>query len=159
MTLTPREALRDQRIEKIEPLLSPLELLHELALDTRHAEVVLGGRSEIHAILDGVDDRLLVVVGPCSVHDPKATLDYAHLLVKEAERHKAELRIAMRVYFEKPRTTTGWKGLINDPHLDGSGDVNTGLGLARGLLLSDCCSAMISRITAPRFKRVVGVRR
>jgi 3-deoxy-7-phosphoheptulonate synthase len=136
MTLTPRDALRDQRIEKIEPLLSPLELLRELALNTRHAEVVLDGRSEIHAILDGVDDRLLVVVGPCSVHDPKATLDYAHLLVKEAERHQAELRIAMRVYFEKPRTTTGWKGLINDPHLDGSGDVNTGLRLARGLLLN-----------------------
>jgi len=136
MTVTPREAVRDQRIDKIEPLLAPLELLTELALNAQHAEVVLGGRSEIHAILDGVDDRLLVVVGPCSVHDPKATLDYAHLLVKEAERHRADLRIAMRVYFEKPRTTTGWKGLINDPHLDGSGDVNTGLRIARGLLLS-----------------------
>jgi 3-deoxy-7-phosphoheptulonate synthase len=133
---TPRDSVRDQRIEKIEPLLSPLALLTELALAEQHAEVVLNSRTEIHAILDRVDDRLLVIVGPCSVHDPDATLDYARRLSAEANRHRSDLRIAMRVYFEKPRTTTGWKGLINDPHLDGSGDVNTGLRLARGLLLS-----------------------
>ncbi len=130
-----QEAVRDQRIERIESLVSPLELLTELALNERHTEVVLNGRADFHAILDGVDDRLLVVVGPCSVHDPEATLDYAHRLSREAGRHAQNLRIAMRVYFEKPRTTTGWKGLINDPHLDGSGDVNTGLRLARGVLL------------------------
>ena len=93
------------------------------------------GRSEIHAILDGEDDRLLVIVGPCSVHDVNATLDYARRLAEQASRRQEDLRVAMRVYFEKPRTTTGWNGLINDPHLDGSGDVNTGLHMARGLLL------------------------
>jgi 3-deoxy-7-phosphoheptulonate synthase len=97
--------------------------------------VVVHGRSEIHAILDRLDDRLLVVVGPCSVHDVDATLDYARRLAVETDRHRADLCVAMRVYFEKPRTTTGWKGLINDPHMNGSGDVNTGLRMARGLLL------------------------
>jgi 3-deoxy-7-phosphoheptulonate synthase len=86
-------------------------------------------------VLDGVDDRLLVVVGPCSVHDPEATREYAGRLAVEAGRHDKDLLIAMRVYFEKPRTTIGWKGLINDPHLDGSGDVNAGLRIARQLLL------------------------
>src|SRR5205807_3533441 len=89
----------------------------------------------IHAILDGLDDRLLAVVGPCSVHDVEATLDYAQRLSEVAAGLGRELCVAMRVYFEKPRTTTGWKGLINDPHLDGSGDVNTGLHLARRVLL------------------------
>jgi 3-deoxy-7-phosphoheptulonate synthase len=132
---TATERVRDQRIERVEPLLAPLSLLDELALTDEQAQVVLHGRDEIHAILDGVDDRLLVVVGPCSVHDVDATLDYAQRLSAEAERHRSELCIAMRVYFEKPRTTTGWKGLINDPHLNGSGDVNMGLRMARGLLL------------------------
>jgi len=134
-TVTPGEHVRDQRIEKIEPLLAPLALLDELPLTAHRAAVVLAGRAEIHAILDGVDDRLLVIVGPCSVHDPQATLEYARRLSEQAAGHARDLRIAMRVYFEKPRTTTGWKGLINDPHLDGSGDVNTGLRVARGLLL------------------------
>ncbi len=119
----------------MEPLLAPLSLLDELTLGDEQAQVVLHGRDEIHAILDGVDDRLLVIVGPCSVHDVDATLEYARRLSAEAERHRSELCIAMRVYFEKPRTTTGWKGLINDPHLNGSLDVNTGLRMARGLLL------------------------
>jgi 3-deoxy-7-phosphoheptulonate synthase len=132
---TATERVRDQRIERVEPLLAPLSLLDELALGDDQAQVVLHGRDEIHAILDGIDDRLLVVVGPCSVHDVDATLDYAQRLSAEAERHRSELCVAMRVYFEKPRTTTGWKGLINDPHLNGSGDVNTGLRMARGLLL------------------------
>jgi 3-deoxy-7-phosphoheptulonate synthase len=129
------EALRDRRIERVEPLVAPVTLFDELALSDEHANVVRQGRSEVHAILDGVDDRLLVIVGPCSVHDVDATLDYARRLSDLACRVRADLRIAMRVYFEKPRTTTGWKGLINDPHLDGSGDVNTGLRMARGLLL------------------------
>jgi 3-deoxy-7-phosphoheptulonate synthase len=129
------ESVRDQRIERTEPLLTPAELLIELQLTDVHAEVVLRGREQIHAILDREDDRLLVVVGPCSVHDVEATLDYARRLAGRAEALQEDLCVAMRVYFEKPRTTTGWKGLITDPHLDGSGDVNSGLRLARRLLL------------------------
>ena len=129
------EYLRDQRIERVEPLVAPMALLQDLALTDGRAQVVAAGRSEIHAILDGLDDRLLVVVGPCSVHDVDATLDYAQRLSRQAARLHADLCVAMRVYFEKPRTTTGWKGLINDPHLDGSGDVNSGLRTARGVLL------------------------
>ena len=97
--------------------------------------MVLRGRAEIESILDQGDDRLLVVVGPCSVHDVDAALEYARLLAAAADELREDLCIAMRVYFEKPRTTTGWKGMINDPHLDGSGDVNSGLRMARGLLL------------------------
>jgi 3-deoxy-7-phosphoheptulonate synthase len=93
------------------------------------------GRQQVHDILTRADDRLLVVVGPCSVHDVKAALEYARRLADEARRLEADLCVAMRVYFEKPRTTVGWKGLINDPHLDGTGDVNTGLRWARELLL------------------------
>jgi 3-deoxy-7-phosphoheptulonate synthase len=130
-----RDAVRDQRIERVEPLVSPQALLEELPLSDAHAEVLLGGREAAHAILDGEDDRLLVVVGPCSVHDIEATRDYAERLSREASRLGPDVCVAMRVYFEKPRTTTGWKGLINDPHLDGSGDVNTGLRMARRLLL------------------------
>jgi 3-deoxy-7-phosphoheptulonate synthase len=133
--LTSGEHIRDQRIARVEPLVAPAALLEELSLDQRCAQVVVQGRSEIQAILDGHDDRLLVVVGPCSVHDVQATLDYARRLSELASGLSGDLRIAMRVYFEKPRTTTGWKGLINDPHLDGSGDVNTGLRMARGVLL------------------------
>ncbi len=130
-----QEAVRDQRIERLEPLIAPGELLAELRLGDAHTAVVLSGREQIHAVLDGEDDRLLVVVGPCSVHDPVATLDYADRLAALSERLRDDVLIAMRVYFEKPRTTTGWKGLINDPHLDDSGDVNAGLHIARRLLL------------------------
>ena len=133
----PREhdRVRDQRIEQIVPLLTPAEILDELPLDGPRAEVVLRGRAQIEGILNQDDDRLLVVVGPCSVHDVDAALEYARLLAAAAGELSADLCIAMRVYFEKPRTTTGWKGMINDPHLDGSGDVNAGLRTARGLLL------------------------
>ena len=127
--------IRDQRIVRVEPLVAPMNLLEELALSEKQAEVVRRGRQDIQAILDGADNRLLVVVGPCSVHDVEATREYARRLSDQAARLHQDLRVAMRVYFEKPRTTTGWKGLINDPHLDGSGDVNFGLRLARGLLL------------------------
>ena len=95
-------------------------MIAELPLDARVADVVERGRDEVRAIMDGVDDRLLVIVGPCSIHDPKAGLEYARRLVSQAEKHKEDLLIVMRAYFEKPRTTVGWKGLINDPRLDGT---------------------------------------
>src|SRR5829696_7880642 len=128
------ELVRDQRIGRIVPLVSPGELLDDLPLSAEQEEFVLSKRAEVSGILDRDDDRLLVVVGPCSVHDVHAALEYAQRLGARAEELRGELCVAMRVYFEKPRTTTGWKGLINDPHLDGSGDVNTGLRLARSLL-------------------------
>jgi 3-deoxy-7-phosphoheptulonate synthase len=117
------------------PLLAPRELLDELPLSEEQVQTVLGGREAAHAVLERDDDRVLVVVGPCSVHDVEATLEYAQRLSEKASQLNNELCVAMRVYFEKPRTTTGWKGLINDPHLDGSGDVNHGLRVARRLLL------------------------
>ncbi|HEY4276843.1 MAG TPA: 3-deoxy-7-phosphoheptulonate synthase [Conexibacter sp.] len=129
------EELRDRRIARVVPLVTPALMLHQLPLTEQQGETVLRGRNEATQILDRADDRLLVVVGPCSVHDPEAALEYARLLAPLAATHAPDLMIAMRVYFEKPRTTTGWKGLINDPHLDGTGDVNTGLRLARRLLL------------------------
>ncbi|MBX4420447.1 3-deoxy-7-phosphoheptulonate synthase, partial [Mycobacterium tuberculosis] len=87
-------------------------------------------------ILHGMDDRLIVIIGPCSIHDTKAAMDYARRLVEQRERFKNELEIVMRVYFEKPRTTVGWKGLINDPHMDGSFKINDGLRTARELLMN-----------------------
>jgi 3-deoxy-7-phosphoheptulonate synthase len=129
------EELRDQRIDHVVPLVTPALMLHQLPLSDAQAEVVLRGRTEAARILDREDDRLLVVVGPCSVHDPAAALDYARRLAVVAAEHAQDLQIVMRVYFEKPRTTTGWKGLINDPHLDNSYDVNAGLRVARRLLL------------------------
>jgi 3-deoxy-7-phosphoheptulonate synthase len=129
------DRVRDQRIEQVIPLLTPALMLHQLPLSPEQAEVVLRGRESIAAILHGADDRLLAVVGPCSVHDVDAAQEYARLLSAKASELEDELCVAMRVYFEKPRTTIGWKGMINDPHLDDSGDVNTGLRLARGLLL------------------------
>ncbi len=130
-----RDRVRDQRIERIEELVSPQGLLGDLPLGEEREQAVVRGRGEVGNVLDGSDDRVLVVVGPCSVHDPVAALDYAGRLAELTRELRGELLIAMRVYFEKPRTTTGWKGLINDPHLDGSLDVNTGLRMARKLLL------------------------
>jgi len=127
--------VRDQRIETVTALAAPEQLLREQPLAESSAELVLRGRSVVADILNRVDDRLLVVVGPCSVHDSEAALSYARKLSARALELHEDLCIVMRVYFEKPRTTTGWKGLINDPHLDGSGDVNEGLRLARKLLL------------------------
>jgi 3-deoxy-7-phosphoheptulonate synthase len=127
--------VRDQRIDDVKPLAPPELLLKEHPLGEASAEVVLGGRKAVAEILDRLDDRLLVVVGPCSVHDPDAALDYAKLLEAAARELEDDLLVVMRVYFEKPRTTTGWKGLINDPRLDESGDVNAGLRVARKLLL------------------------
>ncbi len=129
------QPIRDRRIERIDSLARPVELLEELPLPAAGEELVASSRESVTAILNHTDDRLLVVVGPCSVHDPVAALEYAGLLAEKARGLDRDLLIAMRVYFEKPRTTTGWKGLINDPHLDDSGDVNAGLRTARGLLL------------------------
>ena len=126
---------RDLRVEGYRPLIPPAVLLDELPLSEDGARSVAGWREEIARALDGEDDRLLVVAGPCSVHDTSAALEYAHRLQDLAGRLGRDLRIVMRVYFEKPRTTMGWKGLINDPRLDGSFRINEGLRLARGLLL------------------------
>ena len=121
----------DTRIIGYEPLLSPAALLDELPLTPAQQETVERTRTEVRAVLDGADDRLLVVTGPCSVHDPKAALDYAARLAGLRERYADDLLIVMRVYFEKPRTVTGWKGLINDPLMDGSFDVHRCLRTAR----------------------------
>ncbi|MGI8595116.1 MAG: 3-deoxy-7-phosphoheptulonate synthase [Solirubrobacteraceae bacterium] len=129
------EQVRDRRIEQAVPLQAPALLFKELPLDHARVETILEARANVARILDRSDDRLLVVVGPCSVHDADAALDYAQRLSAVAADLRDDLFVAMRVYFEKPRTTTGWKGMINDPYLDGSYDVNTGLRLARKLLL------------------------
>ena len=117
------------------PLITPTQLKSELPISERAAETVATTRDAIRAILQGEDPRLLVVVGPCSIHDVEAAHDYAGRLLKARAEFEEQLLIVMRVYFEKPRTTTGWKGLINDPHLDGSHDMTTGLRFARKLLL------------------------
>ena len=124
----------DLRIRKIEPLTSPAELLALLPCDDEASATVTASRNALHAILHGHDDRLAVVVGPCSIHDPAAAIEYAQKLRPLREALAGELEIVMRVYFEKPRTTVGWKGLINDPDLDGSFNINKGLRIARGLL-------------------------
>ncbi|MGH2588597.1 MAG: 3-deoxy-7-phosphoheptulonate synthase [Dehalococcoidia bacterium] len=125
----------DLRIQSIRPLVSPAMLLDELPLTEEESVSVTRAREAVVRILNGEDDRLVVVVGPCSIHDPAAALDYARRLKCLADEFAEDLCIVMRVYFEKPRTTVGWKGLINDPHLDGTYAVNEGLRLARRLLL------------------------
>jgi len=124
----------DLRIRRIRPLLAPAILAEEIPLTSRSGDFVASARKTIEAILDGRDSRLLVVVGPCSIHDTKAALDYADRLRALAERARERIFLVMRVYFEKPRTIVGWKGLINDPDLDGSYHINKGLRLARQLL-------------------------
>jgi len=129
------ERTRDLRIESFRPLLPPAILLEEQPLNERGSETVTRARRDISRILRGEDDRLVVIVGPCSIHDPAAALEYGRRLRTVAEEHARDLCIVMRVYFEKPRTTVGWKGLINDPHLDGSFVINEGLRRARRVLL------------------------
>lgn len=124
------------RVSQFTELPSPAQLAEKLPLDAHTSNVVERGRDQVRAIMDGLDDRLLVVVGPCSIHDTKAGLEYAALLAETAKAHEEDLLIVMRAYFEKPRTTVGWKGLINDPALDGSHDVATGLEMAREFLLN-----------------------
>lgn len=123
------------RVSRFTELPSPAQLSQKLPLDLVASNVVERGRDQVRAVLDGVDDRLLVVVGPCSIHDPAAGLEYARRLVETAKEHEEDLLIVMRAYFEKPRTTVGWKGLINDPDLDGSHNVAKGLEMAREFLL------------------------
>ena len=125
----------DIRINGIDELLPPIAHLYELPLDDKAAELVESTRNQIADLIHGRDKRLLAVIGPCSIHDPKAALEYARRLLPLRQKYEKELLIVMRVYFEKPRTTVGWKGLINDPYLDGTFDINFGLRQARRLLL------------------------
>jgi len=125
----------DLRISAVRALIPPQLLLEEMPMNAPALATVTNARQAIHRVLHGADDRLLAVVGPCSIHDSGAALEYAARLHAAAEHHAADLLIVMRVYFEKPRTTVGWKGFINDPHLDGTFAINEGLKLARKLLL------------------------
>lgn len=125
----------DVRIDRLDPLIPPAILMEEFPITERGSETVAGARQAVARCLHGDDDRLVVVVGPCSIHDPAAALDYAGRLHREAGRLASELVLVMRVYFEKPRTGVGWKGLINDPDMDGSFRINKGLKIARRLLV------------------------
>ena len=124
----------DLRIRELKELTTPDEVMCEIPRTLTATRVVMAARNAIHAILNGADDRLLVIVGPCSVHDPAAAVEYAGRLAALREQLSDRLEIVMRVYFEKPRTTVGWKGLINDPDLDNSFNINKGLRLARSVL-------------------------
>lgn len=130
-----KTATDDLRIREILELTPPSHLLREFPVSDAVAATTANARQAIHRILHRMDDRVVVVIGPCSIHDPKAALDYARRLVEQRRRFANGLEVVMRVYFEKPRTTVGWKGLINDPLLDGSFEINRGLRLARELLL------------------------
>ena len=123
----------DLRIREMKELTPPSHLIREFACSEPAARTAADARIALHRILHGQDDRLMVVIGPCSIHDTKAAMEYARLLVKERARFAGELEIVMRVYFEKPRTTVGWKGLINDPYMDNSFRINDGLRMAREL--------------------------
>src|SRR5262249_44609817 len=131
----PMPRTRDLRVEHFRPLIPPAILLEELPLGERGSATVARGREQVSRVLNGEDDRLVVVVGPCSIPDPGAALDYGHRLKALSDDLAGDLCIVMRVYFEKPRTTVGWKGLINDPRLDGSFAINEGLRRARRLLV------------------------
>ena len=125
----------DVRIRSISELLPPIAHLYELPISEAAADLVENTRHQIADLVHGRDKRLLTIIGPCSIHDPKAALEYAQRLLPLRKKYEKELLIVMRVYFEKPRTTVGWKGLINDPHLNGTFDINFGLRQARRLLL------------------------
>jgi 3-deoxy-7-phosphoheptulonate synthase len=133
--VAPNPPIQNRRITHIRALSSPQQLRDRLPLTSDKASAVVAGRSAVASILNGHDDRLLVIVGPCSLHDPVAGLEYARRLSDQAARLHSDLCVVMRTYFEKPRTTVGWKGLINDPGLDGSFRVNEGLLAARAFLL------------------------
>jgi 3-deoxy-7-phosphoheptulonate synthase len=126
----------DLRIRALKELTAPERLIRDFPCSEKASEVVSDARDAIHRALHGADDRLVVVIGPCSIHDVSAAREYAHLLAEQRARFGTELEIVMRVYFEKPRTTVGWKGLINDPYMDGTFKINDGLRAARELLLN-----------------------
>lgn len=124
----------DLRIANIEQLLPPVALLEAIPASVNAEKVVSATRKHVHEIIHGEDDRILVIIGPCSIHDPKAALEYAEKIKLMRQKYNSQLEIVMRVYFEKPRTTVGWKGLINDPNMDNSYRINDGLRIARRLL-------------------------
>jgi len=126
----------DLRIREMKELVPPSHLIREFPCTDKAGVTAANARTALHRILHGQDDRLMVVIGPCSIHDPAAALEYARRLVEQRERFAADLEVVMRVYFEKPRTTVGWKGLINDPYMDNSFRINDGLRMARELLLN-----------------------
>jgi 3-deoxy-7-phosphoheptulonate synthase len=143
----------DLRIKEIKELVPPAHVFREYPVSTRAAQTTYNARQAIHRVLHGADDRLLVVIGPCSIHDYDLAMDYAKKLAKQAEKFAEDLIVVMRVYFEKPRTTVGWKGLINDPRLDNTFRINEGLRLARRLLLDineldlPCATEFLDTIT------------
>jgi 3-deoxy-7-phosphoheptulonate synthase len=129
-----KHIIDDVRIKEIKELSPPAHILREFPASDKAAQTTWAARQAIHRVLHGADDRLVVVIGPCSIHDPAAAMDYARQLAALVDRYADDLLIVMRVYFEKPRTTVGWKGLINDPRLDGTFRINEGLRLARKIL-------------------------
>ncbi len=143
----------DLRIKEIKELVPPAHVFREYPVSNRAAQTTYNARQAIHRVLHGADDRLLVVIGPCSIHDYDVAMDYAKRLAREAEKYQDDLIVVMRVYFEKPRTTVGWKGLINDPRLDNTFRINEGLRLARRILLEvneldvPCATEFLDTIT------------
>ena len=129
------EQIDDVRINQVAEVITPYQLIQEAPLDSKTIRSVFHSRDRISKILHKQDDRLLIIIGPCSIHDPKAAMDYAERLQQVSDQYEDSLEIVMRVYFEKPRTTIGWKGYINDPDLDGSNNIDKGLRLARQLLI------------------------
>ncbi|HLA34312.1 MAG TPA: 3-deoxy-7-phosphoheptulonate synthase AroG [Rhodocyclaceae bacterium] len=148
-----KHTIDDVRIREIKQLSPPTQVLREFPATDKAGETTWQARRDVHRVLYGADDRLLVVVGPCSIHDGDAAIEYARRLHTERQRLGGDLLIAMRVYFEKPRTTVGWKGLINDPDMDGSFKINDGLRLARKLLANvnelglPCATEFLDTIT------------
>ena len=143
----------DVRIREIKELVPPAHVFREYPVSNRAAQTTYAARQAIHRVLHGADDRLLVVIGPCSIHDYDAAMAYAKQLARQAEKYADDLIVVMRVYFEKPRTTVGWKGLINDPRLDNTFRINEGLRLARRILLEineldlPCATEFLDTIT------------
>ena len=138
--------IHDLNIQSIEPLPTPVEFIEKFPITPQIAQLISDGREEIAGILRGEGDRLLVIAGPCSIHDVESGLEYATRLKKLADAVQDRILVVMRVYFEKPRTTVGWKGLIYDPHLNGSFDITTGLGMAREFLLRVSDLGLLSAI-------------
>lgn len=139
-----KDQLINQRIVKVSPLISPQQLLLDVPRIDKETKTVTNGRKIIENVLDGKDKRILVVVGPCSIHDIGEAKEYAHRLSDLSKKVKDKIIIIMRCYFEKPRTSLGWKGLCNDPHLDGSNDINNGLRLSRALLKYNAGKGLLS---------------